>query len=124
MRAGPVEIEQQQIGGRALGQAALGQAEEIGRRRGDPAQQIDQPPLALVIELQGQGQQGLQPDDPRGRLGEGHALGFLVMGRMVAGDAIDRAVGHCRGDGLAVGLAAQRRGELGEGAVVADRRTR
>ena len=39
---------------------------------------------------------------------------------MVAGDAIDRAVGDRRGDGTAIGFAAQRRRQLGEGAIVAD----
>ena len=39
---------------------------------------------------------------------------------MVGGDGVDGAVGEGGDDGLAVGLGAERRGELGKGAVVAD----
>src|SRR3546814_1095619 len=74
-----------------------------------------------VDDLQRQRQQGLQADDARLGDGEGQALRLDVVRAVIAGDGVDGAVGDARQDGLAVVLAAQRRRDLGEGAVVADR---
>ena len=40
MRYGPLEIEQHHVGRRALGEAALRQAEDVGRPAGQAAQQV------------------------------------------------------------------------------------
>ena len=75
-----------------------------------------------MAELQGKAQQRLEPDDAGLGLREGQALALLVLGRVVGGDGVDRAVFYALDDGLAVRLGAPGRGEFGEGAVLADRR--
>ena len=77
--------------------------------------------LAVVHQSQAHRQQGLQADDAAGRLGERQALAVLVLRAMVGGDGVDRAVLERLDHGQPVLLGAQRRRQLGEGAVVPDR---
>ena len=60
-------------------------------------------------------------DNAAGRRAERQALRILVPRRVIAGDRVDRAVAQALDDGAPVALAAQRRRQLGEGPVVADR---
>ena len=78
--------------------------------------------MAVVEELERQRQQCLEPDDPIGRGAERQALGILVPRRMIAGNRVDRAVAQAFDHCPPVPFAAQWRGKLGEGAVIADRR--
>ena len=87
-------------------------------------QQLEQPrqgEMAVVHQLERDRQQGLQPDAARLGLGEGHALAVLVLRAMVGDDGVDGAVLQALDDGQPVLLGAQRRHQLAEGAVVADR---
>ena len=65
--------------------------------------------MAVVMEFEDQRQQCLDPDDAGRRLGEGQALAFLILRRVVGGDGVDGAVLEPLDDGLAVHLGAQRR---------------
>ena len=118
---GPLQIEQHEIGGRALFEAPGVQAQDIGRAHGQARKCVQEPHLALVVQLEGERQQGFEPGDPRFGDGERQALGFLIVRAVVAGHRVDGAVGHGLGDGRAVALRAQRRRDLGEGPVIADR---
>ncbi len=96
------------------------QAEDIRRPAGEAAQDREQGHGALVVRLERDREQSLQPDDSRLRLGEGHALAFHIVRRVIAGDAVDDAVGEAGCDGAPVRFPTQRRRQLGEGAVIAD----
>ena len=103
---GPLEIEDHQIGRRALGQAPAFEAEDLAGCGRKPLQQVEQADASLVVEPQRKRQQGLQAGDARFGRGKGQALRFLIMRRVVAGDGIDGAVCQSGFDRLAVFLAA------------------
>ena len=117
----PLRVEDHQVAGQA-GRQVGPPLQDSGRPVGQAPQQVEQGHAAPVHQGQGQRQQALQPDDAGLGHVEGQALGVLVVRAVVAGDGVDGAVGHRGRQGLAVPLAAQGRGHLGEGAVVADRR--
>ena len=71
-------------------------------------------------EAQARGQHGLQADRAGFGLGERQALGLDVLRIMVGDDDVEQAGGERGDQALAIGLAAQRRRELAEGAVGAD----
>ena len=118
---GGVRIEDDQIGRRARLKSPHLQPDNPRRVDGQPPQHLEQRQMAVVIKLERQRQQRLQPDDAVRRRAERQAFRILVPRRMVAGDRVDRAVAQPLDDGAAVGFAAQRRRQLGEGAVIADR---
>src|SRR5215471_18225125 len=78
--------------------------------------------MAVMVELERQWEQGLQPDNTVGGRTERQTFRILVPGRVIAGDRVDRAVPQAFDHRLPVPLAAQRRRELGECPVIADRR--
>ena len=76
--------------------------------------------MPAVIELERERQHRLQADNAVRRALHRHTLALLIVGRVVAGDCVDRAVLQPFDHRLAVGLAPERRRHLGESAVVAD----
>ena len=117
---GFVKVEHDEVGGRAGLQRAAGQAEQGGRSRGEGAQERRQGNEAGMVQAQGRRQHGFDADGAGHGLGEGQALGLHVLGIVVGDHHVDQAVGQRVGQGQPVVLAAQRRGELAEGAVAAD----
>ena len=87
---------------------------------GKASDHVQQAHVAVVVELQGYAQQGFQADAAEGGLGEGQPFGVFVLGRVVRGDGVDGAVPEAVDHRLAVAFGAQRRRQLGEGAVIAD----
>ena len=77
--------------------------------------------MAAMDKFQRDRQQGLQADATRLGLGEGHPLAVLILRPVVGDDGVDRAILESLDDRLAILLGAQRRHELAEGPVVADR---
>ncbi len=75
--------------------------------------------MAVVDQFEGQREEAFQPRGPELGQFERQALGLLVLGKVIGGNAVDGAVSQPRDDRLAVGFAAQRRRKLGEGAVLA-----
>ncbi len=121
MRHAPVGIEQHQIGRRARFKPPDWQPQDLRRVAGQPRDHVEQAQMTVVVQFERQRQQGFEPDDAVGGRAERQPLRILVPRRMVAGDRVDRAVAQPVDDGAAVPFAAQRRRQLGESPVVADR---
>ena len=94
IRAGRFEVEQHEVGGRALAQAAGLEPEQLGRRHGQLREQLEQAERAVVDQLERDRQQRLEADRAELGLGERQALAVLVLGPVVARDRVDRAVGE------------------------------
>ena len=119
-----VQVEQRHVRRAALGQAASGQAHHpgrLGRQQGDHPGERQHAAVDQPVEAEGHGR--LEPQDAVGREGELHVLLVRVVGRVVAGDAVDGAVHQAGEQRLPVRLGPQRRLhlEVGREARVGDR---
>ncbi len=117
---GRAEIDEDDIGGRVLGEAALRQLQQFGWAQRHRAEERVERHVAFVVQRQRAGQQRLKPYSAERRFFVGQALVF-GRARIVAGDDhVDQAIVHRLHQRHAIIFTAQWRRELGEGAIAID----
>src|SRR5262249_41614891 len=103
------------------GELASRQIEQACRRARQPLEELGQGELFVVHQLERDRQQGLEPDAAGQGLRERHALAVLILRTVVRDDGVDDTTLQPLDDRQTILFRAQRRYELAEGAVVADR---
>jgi hypothetical protein len=88
---GRFEIDQHEVGGRALGEASAVQPEQARRVRRYRLQKSGKIDAAIMVKAERGGKQRLEPDGAVGSLGEGAPLHVRVLGVVGRDDHVDIA---------------------------------